>query len=184
MLVVNYLGMEDSMKKSKIERLNSEEVAYLCNQMNVILDAGVPLQEGLEVLLEDIQNKGARQIIQCILDGIENKKLLHITLKECGVFPKYMINMVRIGEMTGKLDEVFGQLAEYYSNENEMKQEKTPDVLNHALLMKKLLNASDEQLERVLEIISPQNTEWCVGLDISSLSIDILQQLYGILMPN
>lgn len=123
------------MKKSKIERLNSEEVAYLCNQMNVILDAGVPLQEGLEVLLEDIHNKGARQIIQCIIDGIENKKLLHITLKECGVFPKYMINMVRIGEMTGKLDEVFGQLAEYYYNENEMKQEIKNAIFQPIMLL-------------------------------------------------
>ena len=67
---------------------------------------------------------------------------------------------------------------------DQFAQEKTPDVLNHSLLMNKLLTATEDQLERVLEIVSPQNGDWCVGLDISTLSIDILEQLYGILMPN
>lgn len=123
------------MNKLKIDKLNSEEVAYLCNQMNVILDAGVPLQDGLEVLLEDTKNKGAKQIIQALIEGIEEKKLLHVTMKECGVFPKYMINMVRIGEMTGKLDEVFKQLSDYYSNENDMKQSIKNAIFQPVMLL-------------------------------------------------
>ena len=50
----------------KIERLNSEEVAYICTQMNTILESGVPLQDGLEILLEDINNKSAKRIIEFI----------------------------------------------------------------------------------------------------------------------
>ena len=89
------------MDSMKIEKLNSEEVAYICNQMNTILESGVPLQDGLEVLLEDITNKSAKKIIEFIINGIEDKKSLYEILDESDVFPNYMIKMVKIGEMTG-----------------------------------------------------------------------------------
>ena len=79
------------MDSMKIEKLNSEEVAYICNQMNTILESGVPLQDGLEVLLEDITNKSAKKIIEFIINGIEDKKSLYVILDESDVFPNYMI---------------------------------------------------------------------------------------------
>ncbi len=119
----------------KIERLNSEEVAYICTQMNTILESGVPLQDGLEVLIEDINNKSAKSIIEFIINEIEEKKALYVILEECGVFPNYMIKMVKIGEMTGKLDEVFKLLADYYTNENDMIQSIKNAIFQPVLLL-------------------------------------------------
>ena len=118
-----------------IEKLNSEEVAYICNQMNTILESGVPLQDGLEVLLEDITNKSAKKIIEFIINGIEDKKSLYVILDESDVFPNYMIKMVKIGEMTGKLDEVFKLLADYYTNEYNMKLSIKNAIFQPVLLL-------------------------------------------------
>lgn len=118
-----------------IERLNSKELAFICNQMNIILDSGVAIQDGLEVLQEDTNNKSAKKILASLINGIEDKKALNVVMKESKVFPVYMINMVRIGEMTGKLEEVFGLLSEYYSSEDDMKSAIKSAIFRPVMLL-------------------------------------------------
>lgn len=118
-----------------IEKLNSKELAFICHQMSIILDSGVSIQNGLEVLQEDTKNKSAKKILDVLILGIEDKKSLHIVMKESKVFPNYLINMVRIGEMTGKLEEVFGLLSEYYSSEDEMKSDIKSAIFRPVMLL-------------------------------------------------
>lgn len=118
-----------------IEKLNSKELAFICNQMNVILDSGVSIQDGLEVLQEDTKNKSAKKILDVLINGIEDKKALHVVMKESKVFPNYMVNMVRIGELTGKLEEVFCMLSEYYSTEDDMKSAIKSAIFRPVMLL-------------------------------------------------
>ena len=102
--------------------LNMEELAYICSQMNIILNSGLSVQEGIEVLLEDTSNSVAKEILESIYKDISEKKTLYKALKNTGVFPGYMINMVKIGEITGRLEEVFAYLTEYYEDENDLRK--------------------------------------------------------------
>ena len=45
---------------------------------------------------------------------------LHSALKDTGYFPKYMINMIQLGEETGRLEEVLNSLSKYYNREDEI----------------------------------------------------------------
>ena len=45
---------------------------------------------------------------------------LHSALKDTGYFPKYMINMIQLGEETGRLEEVLNSLSKYYDREDEI----------------------------------------------------------------
>ncbi|KAL7715690.1 Uncharacterized protein QTN25_006784 [Entamoeba marina] len=59
----------------------------------------------------------------------------------------------------------------------------TPEsTISSSTLLEKLSMAHEEQLAKVLEIISPQTDEWCVGGDLSTMSEDILEQLSAVLM--
>ena len=102
--------------------LNMEELAYICSQMNIILNSGLSVQEGIEILLEDASNSVAKEILESLYKDISDKKTLYKALKNTGVFPGYMINMVKIGEITGRLEEVFAYLTEYYEDENDMRK--------------------------------------------------------------
>ena len=102
--------------------LNMEELAYICSQMNIILNSGLSVQEGIEVLLEDASNSVAIEILESLYKDITDKKTLYKALKNTGVFPGYMINMVKIGEITGRLEEVFAYLTEYYENESDIRK--------------------------------------------------------------
>ncbi|MBE5935442.1 MAG: type II secretion system F family protein [Lachnospiraceae bacterium] len=102
--------------------LNVDELAYICSQMNIILNSGLSVQEGLEVLLEDTSNTTAKEILKSLYDDIADKQTLYKALKNTGVFPGYMTNMVKIGEITGRLEEVFAYLSEYYENESDLRK--------------------------------------------------------------
>ncbi|ELP93052.1 hypothetical protein EIN_052670 [Entamoeba invadens IP1] len=52
---------------------------------------------------------------------------------------------------------------------------------SHAVLIELLTSASEEQLEKVLQIVSPQNSDWCIGMDIASMSADVLEQVSAVL---
>ena len=102
--------------------LNVEELAYICGQMNIILNSGLTIQEGLEVLLEDTVNSKGKELLESLYKDITDKKSLYSALKRTKAFPGYMVNMVRIGEITGRLEEVFLYLARYYENEADMRK--------------------------------------------------------------
>ncbi|EDR24348.1 hypothetical protein EDI_070900 [Entamoeba dispar SAW760] len=61
--------------------------------------------------------------------------------------------------------------------------DQTPDIVpNHSLLLEKLSLATEQQLEKILEIVAPQNTDWCVGMDLSTMSVDVIEQISSILL--
>lgn len=118
-------------KKQKILRtLSSGDLSIFCLQLSLILKAGIPLHEGLSTL-GDKNNKliESKQKIRGVLgkavdmmsDMVELGEPLHSAMKQTGVFPDYVINMVEIGEGTGKLDNVLESLGEYYEKEQYMK---------------------------------------------------------------
>ncbi|EKE37827.1 hypothetical protein ENUP19_0054G0098 [Entamoeba nuttalli] len=61
--------------------------------------------------------------------------------------------------------------------------DQTPDIVpNHSLLLEKLSLATEQQLEKILEIVAPQNTDWCIGMDLSTMSVDVIEQISSILL--
>ncbi|BFU20129.1 hypothetical protein EHI8A_006950 [Entamoeba histolytica HM-1:IMSS-B] len=61
--------------------------------------------------------------------------------------------------------------------------DQTPDIVpNHSLLLEKLSSATEQQLEKILEIVAPQNTDWCIGMDLSTMSVDVIEQISSILL--
>lgn len=100
--------------------LKPEELSLFCEQVGMILSAGIPLYDGMESLAKSYANDlyGVRfaEIYQALLQNGS----LHDALKESGLFPPYLISMTRIGEQTGKLDDVMNALAQYYQWEAEL----------------------------------------------------------------
>lgn len=99
------------MKHKQI--LSNEEIAAFCQQMGFIVKGGVSLQEGLLILTEDTRD-GGREIARQLLEFMEAGGSFAQALKDCGYFPAYMVQMVEIGETSGRLEEVLDSLCIYY----------------------------------------------------------------------
>lgn len=107
------------MKTSKVSgRIPAGETAVFCIQAALLLKAGIPLSDGLDSLADTGADPSAiRQIAQTTA----KTGSFYEAVKTAGVFPAYMIQMIRIGETVGKLEEALDSLGAYYQREDRLR---------------------------------------------------------------
>lgn len=108
----------DTLKKRQLSNL---EIATFCEQLAMIVNAGLPTYEGIAILMDDAPDEDTRAILAAIYEPLELGGSFHSALKDSGVFPKYVVDMVEIGEMSGKLDHVLSALHTYYEREESIR---------------------------------------------------------------
>lgn len=100
------------------------DVMLFSRQMHTLLKAGVPIIRALAGLQESSQNATLAKVVGEVRDGLESGRELSIAMRaHPKVFSGFMINMVRVGEMTGRLDEVFLRLYEFFAFEKKMRED-------------------------------------------------------------
>ncbi|MCP2518944.1 type II secretion system F family protein [Candidatus Aminicenantes bacterium AC-708-M15] len=98
----------------KREKVRTRELAIYTRQLSVLIDADLPLIQGLDILAEQQKNKFFRRVITEIRSDVEAGSTLHeAKRKHPKVFDDLYCNMVASGEVAGNLDEILRRLAEY-----------------------------------------------------------------------
>ena len=100
--------------------LTDRELASFCEQMAMMLKAGISTLEGISILKESLADSEGRAILEEAYGELEMSGNLHEALTKTGVFPSYFLNMTEIGEKAGRLDEVFSALAAYYDRQDAL----------------------------------------------------------------
>ncbi|MDE7363127.1 MAG: type II secretion system F family protein [Oscillospiraceae bacterium] len=118
-----------------IHKLNPDETSYFCEQLATMLNAGMQLGDGLDILCEDLDDKRIRAVCDSLLDDLNNNETLAQAMKSSGVFPDYAVKMVKIGEVTGRLESVLNGLAEYYEDRAELNRTVRSAVLHPLMLL-------------------------------------------------
>lgn len=122
------------MAQKTFSPLSNMEVSAFCSQMAMILRSGIFAMEGISIMLEDTEDPEERALLAQIDETLQETGQLHTALQETSAFPDYLIQMVRIGEETGKLDDVMGALALYYEREASIAQ-TIRNALTYPLIM-------------------------------------------------
>lgn len=107
-----------SEKKRKL--LNNQEMSMFCDQIAMILNAGISPMEGVEIMLEDTAGEEGKDILKTIYEKCEEGDSFYHAVEATGVFPKYALDMINIGEQSGKLEEVMRSLAFHYTREENI----------------------------------------------------------------
>jgi len=110
------------------------ETAAFCDQMALILKSGISSIEGINVMLDDTENPEERAILQELLRVNEETGSFYQAVSAVGVFPEYMVKMVRIGEEAGKLDDVMQRMAANYAREDAI-QKSIKSTITYPLIM-------------------------------------------------
>ncbi|MBR4068205.1 MAG: type II secretion system F family protein [Clostridia bacterium] len=98
-------------------RLSNEELSVLCEQVALVLRAGLPVHDGVEALSENYKGTKFENGFNTLTITVIETGSLATGLKEAGLFPDYLISMTEIGEKTGELDVVMEELSLYYERE-------------------------------------------------------------------
>lgn len=106
----------------KNNALTQAEIAAFCQQVNMIIKAGLPTYYGISILHEEEKDPETKELLGQIYTTMEQGISLYEALLETHAFPDYMLHMVHIGEETGRLEEVLDSLSVYYEREAQIRE--------------------------------------------------------------
>ncbi|MDO5518956.1 MAG: type II secretion system F family protein [bacterium] len=109
------------MSERRKKRLSASEISAFCEQIALLLNGGIPIYEGTYIMYQEMEQKELRKLLKEIDTYVKENIPLYEALEKTDVFPAYMVHMVKIGETTGKLEEVMTSLAKYYEREASVK---------------------------------------------------------------
>ncbi|APE00587.1 MSHA biogenesis protein MshG [Alteromonas mediterranea] len=105
------------------KRVGLDEMIIFSRQMYSLLKAGIPIIRAIKGLSENASHKRLQEILKDIADQLEQgRSLSSAMVKYEKVFTRLTISVVVVGENTGKLDDVFLQLALYFEREQETRK--------------------------------------------------------------
>ena len=101
----------------KIIRLMSiSRFAFILETLN---KSGLPILESLSIAGNTVGNTVIGSAIDSVADNVEKGKGLAVPLKETKLFPPLVIQMIKVGEESGALDEMLAKVAAHYEAEIE-----------------------------------------------------------------
>jgi type IV pilus assembly protein PilC len=92
-------------------------VARFCRTLSTLIASGVPILDGLEITARTAGNAIIEDAIMAVRKGVEGGLTLAQPLKETGVFPPMVVQMIGVGEQTGALDAMLTKIADFYEEE-------------------------------------------------------------------
>lgn len=105
------------------EKVTHVDLLLFSRQIHALLKAGVPITRALAGLQESA-SKAMAEVIRRVRESLESGHDLSTSLaRQRGVFSTFYIAMVRVGELTGRLDEIFLRLFAHLEFEKSMKDQ-------------------------------------------------------------
>ncbi len=103
-------------------KLSSKEIGIFSRQLATLLRAGMPLLVAITDIIDQVENKHFKRIIVDIKEKLEEgSSLSNCLARHTNVFSDMYINMVRVGENLGSLDQVIERLADIDEKKNILK---------------------------------------------------------------
>jgi type IV pilus assembly protein PilC len=104
-------------------RVKREEIMHLSRQLGAFIRAGLPLVEAVRILGEEASNTALQNMMAEVEEGLRRGERLSDCLdRHPKIFPEFYRGILRSAELTGKLDEVLGQLAKYLERDMEARR--------------------------------------------------------------
>jgi len=115
----NDIGLWQRLTEKKV---TSMDVQLFSRQMYTLLKAGVPIMRGLAGLQESAVSAAFGRVIKDIRESLDAGRELSASMRRHPqVFSSFYLSMVRVGEMTGRLDEVFLRLFDHLEFDRDMR---------------------------------------------------------------
>lgn len=99
------------------EALRRAETARFARAMQTLVANGVPLVQSLNIAAAILGNRRIARSLEAVAQGVKRGEGIAGPLRRTGQFPALAAHLLSVGEETGRLDEMFGRMAEIYEND-------------------------------------------------------------------
>ncbi len=111
------------------------QVSIFARTLATLLASGVSLLGALSIVGGTLSNRVLSEVVATIAEGVKEGRGLAHSMMESGRFPRFVVQMVRVGEESGTLEERLGQLAEIYDAEVKSAVERVLLLLEPLLII-------------------------------------------------
>ena len=118
--------------KKKVPR---KEIMHFSRQMGVFMKAGIPIMEALEVIEAETTEKLMKKVIHGMIDDLRaGDTFAAAAASHPEAFPNFYVGILQSAELTGNLDTVLNQLAEYIERDVEARSTLTSALIYPAVV--------------------------------------------------
>jgi len=110
-------------------------VARFTRTLGTLIASGVPIMQSLEVVSKAIDNLVISDAIDAVRASIREGQTIAIPLQFSGVFPPMVVQMAKVGEETGALEQMLEKVADFYDVEVETTVASLTSLLEPILII-------------------------------------------------
>ena len=111
------------------------ETARFARTLSTLLGNGVTLLSGLAIVKDTLGNSVLAGALDGVIARLREGKGFARPLAETGLYPKLAVQMILVGEESGRLEEMLNRVAEIYDREVAMAIKRFLAVLEPALIL-------------------------------------------------
>ncbi len=110
-------------------------LAQICRSFALTLEAGVPMIQSLSTIARATGNDYLTERVLALRDGVERGEGLYRTAQTVDLFTPLALQMIAIGEETGALGDMLGEVAEFYEREVDYELENLSAAIEPILIV-------------------------------------------------
>lgn len=110
-------------------------VARFSRTLGTLIASGVPIMQSLEVVAKAIDNVVIGEAVEAVRASIREGQTIAIPLQFSGVFPPMVVQMAKVGEETGQLEQMLEKVADFYDVEVETTVQSLTSLLEPVLII-------------------------------------------------
>ena len=115
--------------------LRKGAVARFTRTLGTLVSSGVPILNGLDITARTAGNKVIEEAVMSTRESISQGNTIAGPLKECGVFPPMVVQMISVGEETGALDDMLEKIATFYDSEVDTSVDALTSVIEPVMIV-------------------------------------------------
>lgn len=131
--------------------LTNAEIAQVCQELAILLHAGVMLGDGLSLLAQEESGLLAK-LLTDIGRKVDSGMTLAAAMEHSGAFPSYVVGMVDVGERSGRTEQALQALSRYYEQRERMDGQIRAALTYPTVLLMLMLVVIVVLLSRVLPV--------------------------------
>ena len=171
---------------ARIRPISLVDKMFFARNLSVMAAAGLPLTRGLEALAEETTNPKLKKLIADIKDAVvKGKSFAEALRRHRQVFGELFINMVEVGETTGKLTLVLKLLANQMKRDHALHKRVVGAMMYPAIILVALLGVGTLMMIYIVPTLAATLKELNASLPLSTRVIIILSEAllgYGLLI--
>lgn len=110
-------------------------LAEFCRSLATLLSGGIPLVPSFEIGIASVGNAYVRSKIAPTIQMVREGKPFYAALETSGIFTDMSIDMVKVGEATGSLDEMLNSVSDFLDEQIETRMQRLLSLVEPMMLV-------------------------------------------------